>query len=72
MNHSEFKIGAEFICNFESWRCTDVGTRVVVAIKLNHPKDVSWYNGPPYAIHEYVFDEDDIKGCSRDSNAIRE
>ncbi len=23
----------------------------------------SWFNGPPYAVVEHVFDEDSIKGC---------
>jgi hypothetical protein len=26
--------------------------------------DPSWFNGPPYAVAEYVFDEDDIEGCT--------
>jgi hypothetical protein len=23
-----------------------------------------WFNGPPYALAEYVFNENDIRGCS--------
>ena len=34
MQHSEFVIGMEFICGESRWRCTDVGTRVIVAISL--------------------------------------
>lgn len=34
MEHSDFKIGLEFWCGEKRWRCTDVGTRVVVAICL--------------------------------------
>lgn len=26
--------------------------------------DSSWFNGPPYAVAEEVFDEDDIEACS--------
>lgn len=26
--------------------------------------DPSWFNGPPYAVAEHVFDENDIKGCT--------
>ncbi len=26
--------------------------------------DPSWFNGPPYAVAECVFDEDDIEGCT--------
>ena len=30
------------------------------------PEDVSWYNGPPYAVAETVFDEYDLGGCQLD------
>lgn len=53
----------EFSTETGRWRCTDIGTRVIVAIPLNRA-DSSWYNGPPYAVMEVVFDEHDIKGCS--------
>jgi hypothetical protein len=45
------------------WRCTDVGTRTIAAIKLDMDHDPSWYNGPPYAVAESVFDEDGFEGC---------
>ena len=38
------------------WRCTNIGT-LVVAIKLEHDDDPTWYNGPPYKIVEHVIDE---------------
>ena len=63
MQLSEFKIGDEFICGEKRWRCTDIGTRVIVAICLDKYNDPSWYNGPPYAVSETVFDESDITGC---------
>jgi hypothetical protein len=64
MKHSDFTIGQEFLCGEKRWRCTDKGTRTVVAICLDeHPDDPSWFNGPPYAVEEIVFDEDDIEGC---------
>ncbi len=66
MQHSEFRIGAVFRCGDKRWRCTDVGSRVIVAICLDHDDDPSWYNGPPYALDESVFDEDDQQGCSPD------
>lgn len=28
------------------------------------PLDTSWFSGPPYALVEQVFDEDDMKGCT--------
>ncbi|MDP2821389.1 MAG: hypothetical protein Q8O52_01740 [Sulfuritalea sp.] len=39
MKHSEFSIGLEFWCGSERWRCTDVGTRVIVAISLE-PREI--------------------------------
>lgn len=66
MQHSEFRIGAVFRCGDKRWRCTDVGSRVVVAICLDHDDDPSWYKGPPYALAESVFDVDDLQGCSPD------
>lgn len=80
MRHDEFRIGAEFWCGGRRWRCTDVGVRVVVGIGLEPHEavtssagavtsramtsDPSWLTGPPYAVPEIVFDEDDIAGCS--------
>jgi hypothetical protein len=61
---SDFYIGLEFWMSGSRWRCTDVGSRVVLAIKLDHDDDPSWYNGPPYAVCEYPIDEDDIPACS--------
>jgi hypothetical protein len=67
MEHKDFRIGLEFYCNDERWRCTDVGTRVIVAISLDaHKDDESWWNGPPYAALETVFDEYDQEICSLD------
>jgi len=34
VKHSEFYIGTEFLTAAGKWRCTDVGTRVIVAISL--------------------------------------
>jgi hypothetical protein len=63
MKHSEFEIGKTFWCGGRPWRCTDIGTRVIVAILLEHDDDPTWYNGPPYAVAESPFDEYDIEGC---------
>jgi hypothetical protein len=66
MTHGEFSIGCEFLAGGgKRWRYTDVGTRVIVAVCLDsHPDDPSWYNGPPYAVAECVFDEYDQQGCT--------
>jgi hypothetical protein len=64
MKKRNFSIGMEFWMSDNRWRCTDIGTRTVIAIKLNHDDDPSWYNGPPYAVAERVLDEYDIEACS--------
>lgn len=79
MKHSEFEIGKAFWCGGRRWRTTDIGTRVVVAICIDAvdihrpipetvPRNVlrkeGWFDGPPYAVAETVFDENDIGGCS--------
>lgn len=60
---SAFKIGTYFRIGSEEtrWRVTDVGTRTLVAIKLDewvvkNRSDV----GPPYAVTETAFDEYDL------------
>jgi hypothetical protein len=67
MKHADFTIGETFVTGSGRWRCTDLGTRVVVAIKLD-AADETWYNGPPYALVESVFDEYDQAGCHRDEH----
>ena len=63
MNHSDFKIGTEFLTATGRWRCTDVGTRTIAAIRLELDHDSAWYNGPPYAVVEHVFDEYGFEDC---------
>lgn len=63
MRHAEFRIGATFTTATGRWRCTDVGTRVIVAIPLDTRGD-DWTAGPPYALAEVVFDEADLPGCT--------
>jgi hypothetical protein len=48
---SYFKLGQQR----RVWRVTDVGARVVVAVAHR----AGWMSGPPYAVAETVFDEDD-------------
>ena len=69
MRHSDFYIGLSFNTAAGRWRCTDVGTRVIVAIRLDAPDD-SWYHGPPYAVVESVLDENDLEGCSIEGDAV--
>ncbi|HEY1943980.1 MAG TPA: hypothetical protein VGH40_17855 [Roseiarcus sp.] len=35
MRFSDFAIGLEFWCGAHRWRCTDIGSRVVVAIRID-------------------------------------
>jgi hypothetical protein len=71
MKHSEFHIGLEFMASAGFWwRCTDVGTRTILAIRLDRD-DSNWYQGPPYIAPEVVFDEHEIKRCHlTESDAI--
>ena len=69
MRHSDFYIGLEFNAGTGRWRCTDLGSRVIVAIRLDAPDD-SWYHGPPYAVAESVFDENNLEGCSLDVDVV--
>jgi hypothetical protein len=36
MEHTEVKIGGTFWSDSRQWRCTDIGTRTIVAIRLDH------------------------------------
>lgn len=63
---SDFQIGEPFYTtNGWKWLCTDKGTRVVIAIHVDE-RDASWFNGPPYAVAEVVFDENDMSACSKE------
>ncbi len=64
MKLQDFEIGKDFYTNSGKFRCTDIGSRVIVAIALNQ-KDKKNYNGPPYSIEEIVFDAYDFDGCSK-------
>ena len=48
MKHDDFRIGIEFWFGGKRWRCTDVGSRVIVAISLE-----------PHIIANYVLNTDD-------------
>lgn len=82
MQHSDFRTGETFWSGGRQWRCTDIGTRTIVAIRIDQVEVGSpnpelrrtlrraeaeadgWFNGPPYAVAEFVFDEDDMPVCS--------
>ncbi|WP_321903935.1 hypothetical protein [Paraburkholderia tropica] len=62
MKLTDFHIGLEFMEGPFWWRCTDVGTRSIAAIKLVEDDPV-WYAGPPYIIEEVVLDEARLADC---------
>lgn len=73
MKLQEFKTGKDFYLlhrdGYGHYRCTDKGTRVVVAICLDsHRDNSSWFNGPPYAVAECVIDEDTMEVCYEHKN----
>lgn len=87
MRFSEFEIGDSFWCSGKQYEVTDIGTRVVVAIRIDQvevirsgairetitfvqAKREGWFNGPPYAVAEHVFDENDFPACSRNQERL--
>ncbi|MGD8305033.1 MAG: hypothetical protein PVF17_00130 [Ignavibacteria bacterium] len=62
MKLSDFKIGEIFYTPVSKWMCTDIGSRVVVAIDY-YEKVKNSETTPPYSIVEYVFDECDMEVC---------
>lgn len=58
----KISVGDVFTCGGKSWKCTDKGQRTIIAIELDPDRDDSWYVGPPYAVAETIFDENDILG----------
>lgn len=70
MKHTDFRLGQEFLGPAGlKWRCTDIGSRTVAAIKLVH-EDPIWYQGPPYIVREMVLDEKDMEECYPDIVAL--
>lgn len=78
MKHGEFKIGTEFSMSGNRWRCTDIGSRVIIAIRINfvvvagtksytltgaEADAQGWFKGPPYPVAEHVIDENDQEEC---------
>lgn len=74
MKLADFRLGTEFSsCTGQRWRCTDVGSRTIVAIELKPELDECWFAGPPYVVEEVVFDESEIARVYRDTEEdIRE
>jgi hypothetical protein len=50
MNHTDFVIGGTFWCSGMAWRCTDIGTRAIVAIRIDSVDSVET-NGSGPLVH---------------------
>ena len=63
---ADARVGDRFECNRRQWQITDKGSRVIVAVLLDEKAmaDSTWLDGPPYALAETVFDEDDFAAMS--------
>ena len=59
MKHADFQIGTEFFTATGKWRCTDVGTRVIVAISLEPRTMIRVRHGESGARIEESFISDD-------------
>jgi len=82
MQHDEFQIGTIFFTTAAKWRCTDVGTRTIAAIRLapvelnigtlteQEADAAGWFEGPPFALADFVFDEYDMEGCYADLSEV--
>lgn len=63
MKLSDFHIGLKFFAGAGfRWRCTDIGSRTVLAIRLTG-RTPEWLAGPPYIVDEVVFDECGMERC---------
>ena len=71
MRKSDFQVGTAFYMGVTKWRCTDVGGRVIVAIRIDDEVDERNLEGPPYQVVESVVDEIDRDGCSPDPAQVR-
>jgi hypothetical protein len=62
VEHFDFRIGEHFWTTRGEFRCTDVGTRTIVAVKIEVEviADPTWLKRPPYAAAEY-----DLETCYR-------
>ena len=69
MKHSDFEIGKYFTTAEGTilWKCTDIGTRTIVAIEIDVGADDDKYKGPPYSVVEVVFDTYDFPACEEKS-----
>lgn len=58
MKHSDFKIGEYFYTLTGKWKCTDIGTRVIIAYQIETINGRGKVNDT-----EFIFDEYDFPAC---------
>ncbi|MXQ10584.1 hypothetical protein [Microvirga makkahensis] len=56
MKHFEFRIGGEFTTPAGRWRCTDIGTRTIVAIRVDLVETRTIVDGHP--VRRYLAQEE--------------
>jgi Domain of unknown function DUF29 len=66
ISHDEFRIGTEFYTESGLWRCTDVGTRTIVAVQIKDGYPAPDDKPPFVEAVEVVFDEYDFGGLYRE------
>ena len=68
MQISDFKIGEDFYTTTSKWRCTDIGTHFIIAIRWPDPQHEPaesalsdlWLAGPPYVLPQEVLSQEDM------------
>ncbi len=56
MKHSDFQIGREFTTPAGRWRCTDIGTRTIIAIRIDLVETRTIVDGHP--VRRYLTQEE--------------
>ena len=62
MKHSDFVIGRSFWCGRREWRCTDIGTRTIIAIRLDGNEIVTSSLEPAVGISSRILNQAEAKG----------
>jgi hypothetical protein len=61
VKHSDFQIGGEFMALGGRWRCTDIGSRTIVAIRIDLVETRTILDGRP--VRRYLTqDEAELEG----------
>ncbi len=62
MDLPEFAIGAEFLARGARWRCTDIGPRTIVAIRVDEAQIATQIDGGPVTTRTISGEEADAIG----------